>query len=319
MFRSFLTYLSKAGWARQMVMRMPVARQAASRFYAGETLKDAVRVIRELNTGGILATLDHLGEHTTNSQEAVNATREIVGMIDAVNDAGIQSNVSIKLSQIGMTLDETLCRENLASILMYARERAMFVRVDMEDTPWVDFTLRLYREMRCRGLNNVGVVIQACLYRSQADIEALVGERSRVRLCKGAYLEPAELAYPKKKDTDANYDHLVEILLDGAKAAGAPQVSKDGKIPPLTALATHDLQRIEHGKEYARKIGLPREAVEFQMLYGIRRDLQESLAKEGYPVRVYVPYGLQWYPYYMRRLAERPANVWFFISNYFRR
>lgn len=319
MLRSFLIYLSKAGWAKQMVMRMPVARQAAARFYAGETLEDAVRVIRELNAAGILATLDHLGEHTTNSQEAIRARQEILAMIDAIQQSGVKSNVSIKLSQIGMTLDEALCRENLVSILAYAREREMFVRVDMEDSPWVDFTLGMYREMCRCGLDNLGVVIQAYLYRSQADIQKLVAAQARVRLCKGAYLEPPQIAFPRKRDTDANYDRLAEMLLDGAKAAGAPRVSPDGIVPPLPALATHDIKRIEHGKEYAGKIGLPREAIEFQMLYGIRRDLQETLAREGYPVRVYVPYGSQWYPYYMRRLAERPANVWFFISNYFRR
>ncbi len=319
MLRSFLIYLSKAAWARQMVMRMPVARRAASRFYAGETLGEAIENIRELNERHILATLDHLGEHTTNPQEARQATRDILGMIEAVDCSGVRSNVSIKLSQIGMTLDEGLCRDNLAEILSFAREREMLVRLDMEDSPWVDTTLRLYREMRACGLNNAGVVIQSYLYRSQADVQALVEERGRVRLCKGAYQEPPNIAFPKKKDVDANYDRLVDMLIDGAKAAGAPALSPDGRFPPLPALATHDQKRIEHGKAYAEKIGLPKEAIEFQMLYGIRRDLQEELAAQGYPVRVYVPFGTQWYPYYMRRLAERPANIWFFVSNFFRK
>jgi proline dehydrogenase len=319
MLRSFLIYLSKAAWARQMVMRMPMARRAAARFFAGETLEAAMGVIRELNTRRILATLDHLGEHTTNLQEARQATQDIIRMIEAIDRAGVKSNVSIKLSQIGMTLDEALCRENLAEILAFARERGLFVRMDMEDSPWVDVTLGLYREMCRRGLDNVGVVIQSYLYRSQEDIQALAGERARVRLCKGAYQEPPEIAFPKKKDVDDRYDRLAERLMDGSKAAGAPAGSADGKFPPIPALATHDVKRIEHGKDYARKIGLPKEAVEFQMLYGIRRELQETLAAQGYPVRVYVPYGTQWYPYYVRRLAERPANVWFFISNFFKR
>jgi proline dehydrogenase len=169
------------------------------------------------------------------------------------------------------------------------------------------------------GLNNVGVVIQAYLYRSQADIQFLVQERGRVRLCKGAYQEPADIAFPRKKDVDANYDRLSEMLLRGANEAGAPGLSPDGRIPPLPALATHDEKRIEHAKATMEKTGLPKQALEFQMLYGIRRDLQEKLAAEGYPMRVYVPYGTQWYPYTMRRLAERPANAWFFLSNYFRR
>ncbi len=319
MLRSLLIYLSKAAWARQAVIRIPGARQAASRFYAGETLDQAIQNIRELNEHHILATLDHLGEHTTNPSEARQATRDILAMIEAIDRSAVRSNVSIKLSQIGMALDEELCQENLEQILAYARERDMLVRLDMEDSPWVDTTLRMYREMCARGLNNVGVVIQSYLYRSQADIQVLVQERGRVRLCKGAYQEPAEIAFPKKKDVDANYDRLAEMLVEGAKAAGAPGLSPDGRIPPLPALATHDEKRIERGKAYAEETGLPKEALEFQMLYGIRRDLQEKLAAEGYPMRVYVPYGTQWYPYYVRRLAERPANVWFFISNFFRR
>jgi proline dehydrogenase len=319
MLRSFLIYLSKAAWARQGVMGMPVARRAASRFYAGETLDQAIRTVRELNDHHILATLDHLGEHTTNPQEARQATQDILRMIDAINLAGVRSNVSIKLSQIGITLDEGLCRNSLEAILAYAREREMLVRLDMEDSPWVDITLRLFQEMCARGLNNVGVVIQAYLYRSQGDIRMLVKQRGRVRLCKGAYQEPPTIAFPKKKDVDSNYDRLAEMLLEGAKSSGAPAISPDGRTPPLPALATHDEKRIENSIAYANKIGLPKDTLEFQMLYGVRRDLQEQLASRGYPVRVYVPYGTQWYPYYVRRLAERPANVWFFLSNFFRR
>ena len=319
MLRSFFIYFSKASWARRFVMRMPVARQAARRFYAGETLDEAMKTIGELNAHAILATLDHLGEHTTNSQEAQQAKVDICTMIDAIQRSGVRSNVSIKLSQIGMTLDPGLCQDNLIEILSFARDREQFVRLDMEDSPWVDTTLELYWEMCKRGLDNVGVVIQAYLYRSQADIQKITGRGGRIRLCKGAYQEPPQIAYPKKRDTDANFDRLAEIMIDGALACGAPTLSPDGKIPPLPALATHDEKRIAHGKRYAQQVGLPKEAIEFQLLYGIRRDLQDALAAEGYTVRVYVPYGTQWYPYYMRRLAERPANVWFFISNYFRR
>jgi proline dehydrogenase len=169
------------------------------------------------------------------------------------------------------------------------------------------------------GLTNTGVVIQSYLYRSEKDVLKIVANRGRVRLCKGAYKEPPEVAYPKKKDVDANYDHLAEMLLDGAVAAGAPQQSTDGKIPPLPAIASHDPARLAYAKAYAQQVRLPKQAIEFQMLHGIRRDLQDQLVKEGYPVRVYVPYGTEWYPYFVRRLAERPANLWFFISNFFRR
>jgi proline dehydrogenase len=169
------------------------------------------------------------------------------------------------------------------------------------------------------GFQNTGIAIQSYLYRSEEDIRQIVKDGGRVRLCKGAYKEPATVAFPKKRDVDKSYDKLARMLLDGSKAAGAPALRLDGLVPPPPALATHDIRRIEAAKEYARQIGLPKQAIEFQMLNGIRRDLQEQLAAEGYPVRVYVPYGTEWYPYFMRRLAERPANVWFFISNYFRK
>ncbi len=196
----------------------------------------------------------------------------------------------------------------------------MFVRIDMEDAPWVDATLELYGRMRQQyNLTNTGVVIQAYLYRSEADVRTLAGVGTHIRLCKGAYKEPPEIAFPKKSDVDAQYDRLAEILLDGAIANGAPMDNPDGKIPPIPAIASHDPARIESAKVYAEKTGLPKQAIEFQMLYGIRRDLQEQLVHEGYPVRVYVPFGTEWYPYFMRRLAERPANLWFFISNFFRK
>jgi proline dehydrogenase len=189
----------------------------------------------------------------------------------------------------------------------------------MEDSPVTQATLDQMRQMRRRGFGNVGIVVQSYLYRSQKDIEELVRKRIPVRLCKGAYKEPAAVAFPKKRDVDANYDKLAAQMLDGAVEHGCPAISPDSKVPPLPALATHDVRRIGFAKAYAKKIGLPKGAMEFQMLYGIRRDLQEQLVAEGYPVRVYVPYGTQWYPYFMRRLGERPANVWFIVSNFFRK
>jgi proline dehydrogenase len=319
MLRSFLIYLSKAAWAKNTVMHMNMARKAASRFYAGETVEDAVVAIRILNQHGIFATLDHLGENTTNLAEARTATYDILGMIDALDRAGVQANVSIKLSQIGLAIDEQACRENLETILSYGKEKGIFIRLDMEDSSWVEATLNMYRQMCRQGLDNVGVVIQSYLYRSQEDVKRLALERGRVRLCKGAYKEPPEVAFPKKKDVDENYDRLADLLLGAARDTGASSGSSDGKVPPIPALATHDIRRIEHGKEAAARLQLSKEAFEFQLLYGIRRELQEQLAREGYRVRVYVPFGTEWYPYYMRRLAERPANVWFFLSNFFRR
>ena len=169
------------------------------------------------------------------------------------------------------------------------------------------------------GFDNVGTVIQSYLYRSEEDVRQLTEECTGIRLCKGAYKEPAEIAYPKKADVDASFDHLAQIMIDGALASGCPTLSENGYIPPRPALASHDERRIQNALAYVEKVGLPKKAIEFQMLYGIRRDLQENLAKQGYPVRVYVPYGTEWYPYYVRRLAERPANLWFFISNFFRK
>jgi proline dehydrogenase len=318
--RSFLIYLSKASWARRIVTRWAFAWRAASRFVAGETLEDAVQVVKALNAKGINATLDHLGEHTTNAEEARRATQDILQIFGAIDGSGVRSNVSIKLTQIGLALDEELCVQNLLRILACARDMGSFVRIDMEDSPWVDTTLRIYRKVRFEyGFENLGVVIQSYLYRSEEDIRQLVAERGRVRLCKGAYKEPPEIAYPKKSDVDSSYDSLTQALMDGSRNNGVPTLSEDGKVPPPPALATHDEERIAFAKKYAQEIGLPKTALEFQMLNGIRRDLQEKLAAEGYPVRIYVPYGTEWYPYFTRRLAERPANLWFFVSNFFRK
>lgn len=320
MLRSFLIYLSQARWARRIATGWTVSSRAASRFVAGEKLEDAIQVVKTLNQKGINATLDHLGEHTTNPQEARRATEEVLKVIAAIDQAGVRSNVSIKLTQIGLAVDPDLCEDHLRCILENAQKHATFVRIDMEDSPWVEKTLSLHSRLSQECFfDNLGVVIQSYLYRSEQDVARLVSAGARVRLCKGAYLEPPDIAYPKKADVDANYDRLATMLIDGAQAAGAPPASPDGKTPPIPALATHDDKRIEFGKAYAEKAGLPKPALEFQMLYGIGRDLQEQLAAEGYPVRVYVPYGSEWYPYFTRRLAERPANLRFFISNIFRR
>lgn len=321
MLRSFLIYLSQAGWAQRMVTGWSFAWNVASRFIAGETTEQAIKVVQELNAKGINATLDHLGEHTSTAEEAAHSTDEILGILDAIDEAGVRAGVSIKLTQIGMGLDATVCRQNLRRILERAKEYKNFVRIDIEDTPYTDITIDAYNEMLAAGFTNkvVGMAVQSYLYRAEADVRKMLEDGTRFRLIKGAYKEPPDKAYPKKADVDANYDLLTKILMDASLEQGSPKVSKDGRIPPIPALGTQDDKRVEFGKQYAQKIGLDKAAFEFQMLYGIRRDLQEQLAAEGYQVRVYVPFGSQWYPYFMRRLAERPANLWFFISNFFKK
>jgi proline dehydrogenase len=319
MLRALLLYLSQAAWARRIVTGWPLAWRVASRFVAGERLEDAIRVVKELNKKGLFATLDHLGEHTHSREVSRKATEDIVEAIHTIEREGLSSSISIKLTQIGLSLDEVLCAENLAYILGYARECDIFVRIDMEDSPYLEQTLLLYRWMRDQGFENVGVVIQSYFYRSEDDTRMLMQKAARVRMVKGAYREPPELAFPNKRDVDSNFDHLTEILIEGALLNGAPHSRPDGRMPPIPAIASQDEARINYAKSAAARDGLPKEAIEFQMLYGIRRDLQKSLRDEGYPVRVYVPYGSEWYPYFMRRLAERPANLWFFLSNFLRK
>ncbi|HLE92909.1 MAG TPA: proline dehydrogenase family protein [Anaerolineales bacterium] len=321
MLRSFLIYLSKAAWAQELVTSWGFAWHAASRFVAGESAEDAIRAVRELNAKGINATLVHLGEHTSTADEAERATDDILLILDEIEKAGVRANVSIKLTQIGMGLDEEICRQNLVRILEQVKKHNNFLRVDMEDTPYTDITISSYQSMLRRGFNTcqVGMVVQSYLFRTEADTRRLLEYGTHIRLVKGAYREPPDKAYPKKADVDANFDLLTKIMTDAALKIEPNKVSADGRIPPIPAIASHDEKRIAFAKQYAEKVSLPNEAIEFQMLYGIRRDLQDQLVKEGYPVRVYVPFGTHWYPYFMRRLAERPANIWFFISNFFRK
>jgi len=321
MLRSFLIYLSKAAWAQKLVTGWGFAWRAASRFVAGEKPEDAIRAIRELNAKGINATLDHLGEHTSTAEEADKATDDIIAILNEIDKAGVKANVSIKLTQIGMGLDEEICRQNLARILEQAKAHGNFVRIDIEDTPYTDTTISIYHAMLERGLTpqTVGMAAQSYLYRAEADTKALLEKGTRFRLVKGAYKEPPDKAFPKKADVDANFDLLSKILIDASLKAEINSISEDGRIPPIPAIASHDEKRLTFARQYAEKVGLPKNAIEFQMLHGIRRDLQEQLVREGYPVRVYVPFGTHWYPYFMRRLAERPANIWFFVSNFFRK
>jgi len=311
MFRSFFIYLSKAAWARRIVTHWSFAWKMASRFVAGVTLADGIQAIRGLNDKGINATLDHLGEHTDSTEQAHQATMDIMQAFDAIEQAGVRANVSIKLTQIGLGISNDICMENLTLIVEKAKSYNNFVRIDMEDSTTTQRTIDILHIIRQRGYENVGIVIQAYLYRSEEDVRKLLGDCFKIRLCKGAYKEPKKIAYPKMHDIDANYDRCAALLINTALSKDCPIVSADGKIPPIPGLATHDPRRIEFARLYSDKVGLPKDAMEFQMLNGIRRDLQEQLVKEGYCVRVYVPYGTEWYPYFLRRIAERPADLLF--------
>jgi proline dehydrogenase len=300
--RALLLFLAHQEGFKNFIMRFRFFRNTAWRFVAGETLDDAVRVVREANRQGIRCSLDLLGENTTSRPAAQRASQEVIAMLDRIRDENIDCNVSVKLTQLGLALDPDFCYENLMAIVRHAGELGNFVRVDMEDSPYTQKTLDLVLRAR-RESENVGTVIQAYLHRSEADVTLLIENRTRVRLCKGAYLEPETVAFRKKSDTDANFVKLMRLLLGSGL---------------YHAIATHDEAIIAATRQHAQAKNIGKECFEFQMLYGIRRDLQQQLARAGYNVRIYVPYGRRWYPYFMRRLAERPANVAFIAKNLFR-
>ncbi len=309
MLRNFLLTLSRSKSGRAFITGFPVARRVAARFVAGETLGEVIKVIRELNGRRIAVTTDHLGENVSTEQDAARAADDYLRLLAEIAQQGVQSHVSVKLTQFGLDLSEAICFANLRRVLDKAREINTFVRVDMEGAAYTERTLQLVRAAKEVGYHNVGAVIQAYLYRSEADLESLCRAGIRVRLCKGAYNEPPDKAFPLKKEVDANYIKLAQTLLAAAR-------QNPGLYP---ALATHDEKMITAAKAYANSHQVPAAAFEFQMLYGIRRELQADLVAAGYNVRVYAPYGAEWYPYFMRRLAERPANLWFFLTQLFRR
>ena len=318
MLKIILVYLSQAKWARNIVQNWGFAKRTAARFVAGETLDEAVTVVRSLQSKGICTTLDHLGENVTSPENARAAAEEIIQIITRLRDDGVCSGISIKLSQIGLVVDPELCQDNLMRIMEEARQAGIYIRIDMEDSSLTQLTLDLFRKARDGGYaDTVGIVIQASLFRSVDDVKSLLTNQSKIRLCKGAYKDPRSIAYPRKADVDENFDRITRLMLDKSLELKS-RVSQDGGIPPVPAIATHDQLRVEYACRYAAQIGLDKEGLEFQMLHGIREDLQNQLVKEGYPVRVYVPYGQEWYPYFVRRLAERPANLWFFLSNLIR-
>jgi proline dehydrogenase len=303
--RSSLLWLSRRRSLGRLATRLPVTRSMVARFVAGESLGEALVALERLHAAGFQTTVDVLGAAVTSAGDARAAADAYVETLDALADRGLDRNVSVKLSQMGLGIDRDACRDNVGRILERAGEHEAFVRIDMEDHATTDATLELWRELRPvnAGRGDSGVVIQAALRRSPADVDALIAERARIRLCKGAYVEPATVAYPDKADVDAAYATLMERLL------------VDGTFP---GIATHDERLIARAVAFTREHGIAADRFEFQMLYGVRRDVQERLLRAGFGVRVYVPYGTQWYPYFMRRLAERPANVAFVLRNVLR-
>ena len=301
MLRSALLYLSSQPQIFKFVRHNRIAKSFANRFVAGETLDTALAAVARLNTRGITASLDLLGESVHNEAEARAAGQEYVTMLDRIHQRKVNANVSVKLTAMGLDISEELCVAIMHKILQRARDYGSFVRIDMESSEYTQRTLDLFEQRLYPAYReNVGIVLQSYLYRTFADVQHADLLRARVRICKGAYKEPETVAYPEKKDVDANYTKCMQELM------------LKGNYP---GIATHDESIIKEAKRFAKSNNIPPERFEFQMLYGVRRDLQDRLVREGYRMRVYVPFGTQWYPYLMRRLAERPANVAFLTGN----
>jgi proline dehydrogenase len=299
--RSALIYLARQEWLKEFATKFGLFKRLTTRFIAGETIDEAVAAIRDLNAHGCTASFDHLNESVASIAETEAEVREYLDVLARIDETGIDSNVSIKLTQFGLEIDPDLAYRNARRIVEDAARRGNFVRVDMEGSNVTQATIDVFKQLRAEfGLNDVGIVIQSYLYRTMDDARDLLKIPARIRLCKGAYNEPPEVAYPAKKDVDDNYVRVMQVLLASGVYHG---------------IATHDPKMIDATIEFAQREGIGKEAFEFQMLYGIRRDLQNQLARDGYRVRVYVPYGKHWYPYFMRRLAERPANIWFVLRN----
>jgi proline dehydrogenase len=299
--RASLLWLSQQPRVFRFIRANGLARRLASRFVAGETVDSAVHALRELNAAGISATLDLLGESVRSIADARAARDTYLQALDRFQQVGADSHVSLKLTQMGLDIEEQECASHVRAIVSRAWAQGSFVRIDMEGSAYTERTLELFTQRFHPEFGDaVGVVLQSYLRRTEQDVANMIALGARVRLCKGAYQEPADIAFPNKKDVDANYVACMERLLER------------GNYP---AIATHDERMIIHGKAFATSHGIPPTRFEFQMLFGVRRDLQRALRREGYRVRVYVPFGDQWYPYLMRRLAERPANIAFLLSS----
>jgi proline dehydrogenase len=303
MLRSTFLFLSSQSWLRHWMETSSASRHFTSRFIAGRTLEEALRVARQLESDRILSTLDFLGENVTSVDEAAKSRDSYLKALDGIQKQGLSATVSIKLTQFGLDLSEDVCRNNVSALIAVAKSLGTRVEIDMESSAYTTRTLQMISEMHRKFGGHVRAVIQAYLYRSEHDIRCLSREGIPVRICKGAYREPASVAFPQKSDVDRNYVRLMKLLLE------------EGECP---AIASHDEAAVNECLKFVKQNKIPPERFEFQMLFGIRRDLQKKLTREGYRLRSYVPYGDAWYPYFMRRLAERPANVLFIAKNFLR-
>ena len=303
MLKGTLLYLAHNATVRNFVIHNRATRAVSHRFVAGEALDDAIEATRALNQRSMSVSLDHLGENVSDAKEAASAAQDYIAILDRLKQAGVDANISIKLTALGLDISQELCEQNVCRILEHAQQFPIFVRIDMEGSAYteqtVDITLRMHKQYE-----HVGTVIQSCMHSSKKDVEQLIAQGVRVRLVKGAYKEPKTVAFQQKSEVDHNFVRLMTMLI------------QRGNYP---AIATHDEAIINATCKFARDHGISKSAFEFQMLYGIRRDLQEKLVSQGYNMRIYVPYGSQWYPYLVRRMAERPANMLFVMGNAIRR
>ena len=297
--RSLLLHLSESKRLAPWIMRNGLSRRVSKRFVAGETLDEAIAAAHAVNRAGPSVSLDLLGENVSDEAGARRAAEGYLAMFDRIAREKLDANVSLKLTQLGLDLSESLCQNLLENIVEHAMSHGNFVRIDMEGSAYTQRTVEIAKRVRAKYAG-VGTVMQSYLYRAEQDVRDLLAAGCRLRLCKGAYNEPPEIAFPKKKDVDANYVKLMKLLLPSGIYHG---------------IATHDPAMIQATKDFAREKNIGRDAFEFQMLYGIRTDLQHRLVREGYRLRVYIPFGTDWFPYFMRRLAERPANLLFFARS----
>jgi proline dehydrogenase len=302
MLRDFFLYLSRSKRAQRLLLSAPGAQRAARQFVAGETLAQGVEAVRALQAKGMLATLDHLGENVTTLDEARAARDDYLDILKEILRLKLPSTISVKLTQLGLDLSEDACRENLRALVEFAEQTGDFVEVDMEGSAYTELTVRMILDLR-QSHWGVGAVIQAYLYRSENDVKELIRNGVSIRLCKGAYNEPPDVAFPHKADVDANYLKLMRMLLESKL---------------YHRIATHHPRMIEETRRTADELGRSKKDFEFQMLYGVNRVMQEKLVRDGFRVRIYVPFGKAWFPYFMRRLAERPANAWFALQSLMR-
>jgi len=303
--RALFISLSESRSLRAIAEKSAIGRRISTRFVAGTQVEDVLRATKAINQAGATVSIDNLGENVTNVEEARESAGLYHQLLDDIARLGLKANISLKLTHMGLDIDEKLARELVAGLVAKAASLKSFVRVDREGSPYtqrtLDFVHELHRMPGNRGV--VGTVIQSYLHRSEQDVNDLLAQGIRIRLCKGAYKEPPEIAFQKKSEVDANYVKLMKILMKSGIYHG---------------LATHDEAIIKEAKAFATREKIARDSFEFQMLHGIRRDLQQQLVREGWGMRVYIPFGTEWYPYFMRRLAERPANVFFIVKNFFR-